>query len=112
MNGAIGWARTASAVAGLLAAAFGAQGQSRGELLYNTHCVGCHSTQMHWRDGRVATDFAGVLFQVGKWQSANSLSWNEKDVLAVAEYLNTTFYRYESLSRTSAQSTMTETQPK
>lgn len=23
---------------------------SRGELLYSTHCIACHSTQIHWRE--------------------------------------------------------------
>ena len=27
-------------------------GISRGELLYTTHCIACHSTQVHWRDKR------------------------------------------------------------
>lgn len=102
MNGATIRARAASGLVALLAV-FGAHAQSRGELLYTTHCLGCHSTEMHWRDGRAATDFAGVLFQVRKWQNASSLSWNERDVFAVAGYLNATFYRFEapSISRSS-----------
>lgn len=32
----------------------------RGELLYNTHCVACHSTKMHWRDQRLATDWKSL----------------------------------------------------
>jgi mono/diheme cytochrome c family protein len=27
---------------------------NRGERLYTTHCIACHSTQMHWRDKWVA----------------------------------------------------------
>ena len=39
----------------VMAASAAAQAQSqssptRGELLYTTHCVACHSTQMHWRE--------------------------------------------------------------
>jgi mono/diheme cytochrome c family protein len=78
-----------------LLAAFAAHAQSRGELLYSTHCIGCHTTKMHWRDGRAATDWAGIVTQVGKWQSANSLSWDEQDVAAVARYLNESFYHFE-----------------
>lgn len=29
--------------------------QSRGELLYTTHCIACHTTEMHWRDRRAAS---------------------------------------------------------
>ncbi|MEP7300899.1 MAG: cytochrome C [Caldimonas sp.] len=90
-----------------LLAAFAAQGQSRGELLYSTHCVGCHTTKIHWRDGRAASDWAGVLAQVGKWQNANSLAWNEQDVAAVAGYLNERFYRFEPFAPAPAASTGT-----
>jgi len=87
----------AAVSAGVVAflAAFAAHAQSRGELLYSTHCIGCHTTKMHWRDGRAATDWPGVVAQVRKWQSADSLSWNEQDVLAVARYLNESFYHFE-----------------
>lgn len=74
---------------------FDAQGQSRGELLYSTHCIGCHTTKMHWRDGRTATDWAGLVTQVGTWQRANSLSWEQRDIDAVARYLNDSFYHFE-----------------
>ena len=85
-----------------LLAAFAAQAQSRGELLYSTHCIACHTTQMHWRDGRAATDWAGVVAQVGKWQKAGSLSWSEQDVLEVARYLNDTIYHFEPGARVPA----------
>jgi mono/diheme cytochrome c family protein len=93
--------------AGLVAllAAFSAQAQSRGELLYSTHCIGCHTTKMHWRDNRAATDWAGIVVQVGKWQSANSLSWNQQDVVAVARYLNDSFYHFEPTAPATAAST-------
>ncbi|MEO8524203.1 MAG: cytochrome C [Caldimonas sp.] len=89
MRAAIG-----AGIAALLAA-FAAHAQSRGELLYSTHCIACHTTKMHWRDGRAASDWAGVVAQVGKWQKANSLAWNEQDVLEVARYLNDAFYHFE-----------------
>ena len=50
---------------------------------------------MHWRDERSATDWRVLLAQVRKWQNADSLSWNEQDILAVARYLNESFYRFE-----------------
>jgi len=30
---------------------------SRGELLYSTHCIACHTAQVHWRDKKQATDW-------------------------------------------------------
>ena len=29
---------------------------SRGELLYANHCIACHTTQVHWRRNKAATD--------------------------------------------------------
>jgi mono/diheme cytochrome c family protein len=90
-----------------LMTALSAHAQSRGELLYSTHCLGCHTTEMHWRDARVATDWAGVVTQVRRWQSANSLSWNEQDVFAVARYLNESFYHFKPSAPSPAASTGT-----
>lgn len=87
-----------------LVAASSAQAQSRGELLYSTHCIACHSTNVHWRDGRSATDWPGIVTQVRRWQGANALSWNEQDIGAVARYLNETFYHFEPAAPRSASS--------
>jgi hypothetical protein len=37
---------------------------TRGELLYSTHCISCHSSQLHWRDNKVATNWASLRSQV------------------------------------------------
>jgi mono/diheme cytochrome c family protein len=66
---------------------------TRGQLLYETHCIACHSTQMHWRDKRSATDWASLLAQVRQWQAREQLRWADTDIDAVATYLNETIYR-------------------
>jgi mono/diheme cytochrome c family protein len=68
--------------------------QGRGELLYNTHCVACHSTQMHWRDKRQVVDWPTLRTQVRLWQATGLLAWDEADIDHVARYLNDTYYRY------------------
>jgi mono/diheme cytochrome c family protein len=68
---------------------------SRGELLYTTHCISCHTTQMHWRDKRVANDWNGLKKQVRRWQDASSLAWNESDITEVSRYLNDSIYHFE-----------------
>ena len=83
---------------GCLAAAPSAMAKSRGELLYNTHCISCHATEMHWRDQRSAKDWAGLKLQVQRWQAAASLAWSEADILAVARYLNASVYHFEQTS--------------
>ena len=65
-----------------------------GELLYETHCITCHSGQVHWRERRLATDWASLVLQVERWQNNNGLGWTNQDVADVAQYLNNRYYRY------------------
>jgi len=71
-----------------------AQAQSRGELLYTTHCIACHGEQMHWRDKKLATDWTSLKAQVVRWQGVAQLRWTDGDVLSVTEYLNGRYYSY------------------
>ena len=66
----------------------------RGELLYNTHCVTCHTTQMHWRDHKQATDWKSIEVQVRRWQKNAGLIWDDDDITEVSRYLNDTIYKY------------------
>lgn len=84
-----------------LAAAFALAAQSlaqpapsRGALLYQTHCIACHDTQVHWRDHKLATDWASLSAQVRRWQANTGLQWSDQDIDEVARYLNATIYRY------------------
>jgi len=86
------WALAAAALSAP-AAAQAQAGPSRGQLLYETHCIGCHGTQLHWRDQRLATDWASLLAQVQLWQARARLGWSAADVEAVAGHLNDTIYR-------------------
>ncbi len=89
--------RAAAALAWLLGAAIvpaaSAAGPDRGQLLYDTHCIACHTTQMHWRDNRKVQDWAGLLAQVHQWQARARLDWSDEDVQAVARHLNERIYR-------------------
>ncbi|WP_341892288.1 hypothetical protein [Variovorax sp. YR752] len=67
---------------------------SRGELLYGTHCIACHNSQMHWRDKRLASDWPKLLAQVRHWQGVAQLGWSEDDILDVARHLNDRIYRH------------------
>ena len=78
-----------------LVAAPSAMAQSRGELLYTTHCISCHTTQMHWRDDRSASDWVTLQAQVRRWQNAVSLAWSEGDILEVSRFLNESIYHFE-----------------
>ena len=67
----------------------------RGALLYDTHCIGCHGTQAHWRDRRLVTDWPSLNALVRRWQETQRLDWTPADIAAVAGYLNQRFYRFK-----------------
>ena len=69
-----------------------ASAPSRGELLYATHCIACHTTQVHWRDRRLASDYPSLVAQVVRWQGNSGLGWTLEDVREVARYLDATIY--------------------
>jgi len=83
---------------GLLALAAGATSvaadEGRGKLLYETHCIACHTTQLHWRAKRQASDWSLLLAQVTRWQAEARLGWSPADIEAVARHLNETVYHH------------------
>ncbi len=90
-------------VAGPLAvAAQPTPGDSRGELLYSTHCVTCHTTQVHWRDKKLATDWPSLRAQVRRWESNIGMNWSDDDIVAVTRYLNEHYYRFPTPETTAA----------
>ena len=80
------WAQTSPAPAA----------SSRGALLYDTHCVACHNSKMHWRDNRAAVNWPSLKGLVRRWQDEEKLDWSDADVDEVARYLNARFYRFEA----------------
>ena len=87
---AAAWAQTAPVV------------PSRGELLYDTHCKACHTTRLHWRDRRQATDWESLKQWVDRWQRQLRLEWSDADVAEVARYLNERYYHHPQGSDRSA----------
>ena len=67
--------------------------ESRGRMLYDNHCIACHTTQMHWRDRKLVNDWASLKVQVRRWQGAAQLNWSEDDIDDVARFLNDAYYR-------------------
>jgi mono/diheme cytochrome c family protein len=67
---------------------------SRGALLYETHCVACHDTQVHWRDRKLVADWAGLSAQVRRWQANAGLDWTDDEIDDVVRYLNAAIYRF------------------
>jgi mono/diheme cytochrome c family protein len=67
---------------------------SDGALLYQTHCIGCHDKQIHWRDNRLAKDWRSLAAQVRRWQTNTGLQWTEQEIDDVVRYLNQTIYKF------------------
>lgn len=68
---------------------------SRGELLYSTHCIGCHTSEVHWRDKKLAIDWTGLKAQVRRWQANTGLGWSEEEIVAVTRHLNARYYHFQ-----------------
>jgi len=69
-------------------------GESRGELLYATYCSACHTSKIHWREQKLATDWNSLKVQVRRWQGSIGLSWSEEEITDVANYLNAVHYGF------------------
>jgi mono/diheme cytochrome c family protein len=85
---------TAFIVATAMAAPISAPAESRGELLYTTYCVGCHTSQVHWRDRRQARDWPTLRAEVTRWQATAGLALDAADIDALAVYLNGLYYHF------------------
>jgi mono/diheme cytochrome c family protein len=65
----------------------------RGRLLYDTHCIACHTTQAHWRDNHIVQSWADLLYQVTRMQNNAGQQWSMAEITDVAAYLNELFYK-------------------
>jgi mono/diheme cytochrome c family protein len=66
----------------------------RGAMLYENHCIQCHTQQVHWRDKKLATDWESLIKQVDRWQHNAGLRLNENDIEEVSKYLNRNYYHF------------------
>jgi len=72
--------------------------ESRGELLYSVNCGGCHATEVHWRNKKLATNSGRLRAEVRRWKVNAGLDWSEADVIEVAHYLDAAFYHFPSIT--------------
>jgi len=68
---------------------------TRGELLYSLHCKSCHTSKIHWRGEKLATDWSSLKVQVVRWQSNIGLDWTEEEIIDVTRYFNATYYYFQ-----------------
>ena len=67
---------------------------SRGQLLYENHCQGCHTSVVHVREKHRAHSMAELQGWVSHWANELKLPWGEGEINDVANYLNQRFYNH------------------
>lgn len=70
--------------------------EARGQLLYATHCNSCHTSQIHWREQKLVTDWDSLVAQVRRWQYIGGLSWSEDEIIDVSHHLDKLYYGYKN----------------
>ena len=75
------------------------EGEIRGELLYAMYCNACHTSQIHWREKKLATDWHSLKAQVRLWQANAGLGWGEEEISDVTHYLNAVYYHFSVTSK-------------
>lgn len=68
---------------------------TRGQLLYENHCTGCHESIVHIRSRRLARSMATLRMQVVRWAAISKLRWNALDIEEVVTYLNNQHYHLD-----------------
>lgn len=67
---------------------------SRGRVLYEYRCTGCHSESVHGRAHREARDMESLRGWVRRWSANLGLGWTDDEVADVAAHLNARYYRF------------------
>jgi mono/diheme cytochrome c family protein len=66
----------------------------RGRLLYENHCVVCHTSKVHRRTPPSAVDREALRFIVRVWAEEQKLKWTAEDIEDVVHYVDRTHYRF------------------
>lgn len=68
----------------------------RGQVLYENHCMFCHETWVHKRDGRHITTQADLRQRVAAWSAHSGLEWTDEEIDDVTGYLSRHFYQIKN----------------
>jgi cytochrome c5 len=69
---------------------------SRGQLLYENHCMVCHESVVHIRTQQQAQSLSALRARVQHWATYMHLRWGKEEVEDVAGHLNSHYYKFES----------------
>jgi len=67
---------------------------SRGQLLYENHCIACHESVAHIRHDRRAKSYKALQDWVVRWSNQQQLGWGAGDIADVVDYLNRHYYKF------------------
>ncbi len=67
----------------------------RGQALYEHHCMSCHESWAHTREGRHVRTISELRARTEAWSIHSRLDWSAEEVNDVTDYLNRTFYQLE-----------------
>ena len=68
---------------------------SKGQLLYENHCLKCHESNIHIRKKDKARNITDVRTWVVKWQTYEKLGWDRSAINAVTDYLIIRYYKFD-----------------
>ena len=71
-------------------------GSSRGQLLYENHCIVCHDSRANIREKRKSRSVADIEKWVFRWAQHLKLEWSRAEINDVIKYLNQHFYQFPS----------------
>ncbi|MCB1878039.1 MAG: cytochrome c [Chromatiales bacterium] len=85
-----------TALATLLLLPFGASAADAdtGKELVETHCTGCHGSEMYTRPNSKMKSRDSLVAQVGRCDAAVGTQWFQDDIENVVEYLNQAYYHF------------------
>ena len=66
---------------------------ARGRLLYENHCVVCHTQKVHRRTPPMPMDVQDLRRIVSSWAKEQNLRWSQADIEDVVHYLDRTHYQ-------------------
>jgi hypothetical protein len=69
---------------------------SRGQLLYENHCMVCHESVVHIRSQQHVQSLPALQSQVLHWAAYMKLRWGKEETEEVVSHLNDRYYKFGS----------------
>lgn len=69
---------------------------TRGQMLYENHCMSCHESVVFIRDNHRTQSLKALQGQVSHWANYLHLRWGRDEIGEVVVYLNNHYYKFES----------------